>query len=53
MIDDGPYSLDEMQQANAIIAGTREVELLVISDHLEVGNGIRHRIEKSGSSGVG
>jgi DNA-binding FrmR family transcriptional regulator len=35
MIDEGRYCLDEIQQANAIVAAMREVELLIISDHLE------------------
>ena len=29
--------VDEIQQANAIVAAMREVELLIISDHLEAG----------------
>lgn len=37
MIDEGRYCLDEVQQANAIVAGMREAELLIISDHLEAG----------------
>jgi DNA-binding FrmR family transcriptional regulator len=37
MIDEGRYCLDEIQQANAIVAAMREVELLIISDHLEAG----------------
>jgi DNA-binding FrmR family transcriptional regulator len=37
MIDAGRYCLDEIQQANAIVAAMREVELLIISDHLEAG----------------
>jgi DNA-binding FrmR family transcriptional regulator len=37
MIDEGRYCLDEIQQANAVVAAMREVELLIISDHLEAG----------------
>jgi CsoR family transcriptional regulator, copper-sensing transcriptional repressor len=37
MVDEGRYCLDEVQQANAIVAAMREVELLIISDHLEAG----------------
>jgi CsoR family transcriptional regulator, copper-sensing transcriptional repressor len=37
MIDDSRYCLDEVQQANAIIAGMRQVELLIIEDHLNAG----------------
>jgi hypothetical protein len=31
MIDEGRYCLDEIQQANAVVAAMREVELLIIS----------------------
>jgi DNA-binding FrmR family transcriptional regulator len=37
MIDDSRYCLDEVQQANAIVAGMRQVELLIIEDHLNAG----------------
>jgi CsoR family transcriptional regulator, copper-sensing transcriptional repressor len=37
MIEEERYCLDEVQQANAIVAAMREVELLIISDHLEAG----------------
>lgn len=37
MVDEERYCLDEVQQANAIVAAMREVELLIISDHLEAG----------------
>jgi CsoR family transcriptional regulator, copper-sensing transcriptional repressor len=37
MIEDERYCLDEVQQANAIVAAMREVELMIISDHLEAG----------------
>ena len=37
MIDEGRYCLDEIQQANAVVAAMREVELLIISDQLEAG----------------
>jgi DNA-binding FrmR family transcriptional regulator len=37
MIDESRYCLDEIQQANAIVAAMREVELLIISDHLDAG----------------
>ncbi len=30
MIEDSRYCLDEVQQANAIVAGMRQVELLII-----------------------
>ena len=34
MVEESRYCLDEVQQANAIVAAMREVELLIISDHL-------------------
>lgn len=37
MIEDDRYCLDEIQQANAVVAAMREVELLIIADHLEAG----------------
>jgi CsoR family transcriptional regulator, copper-sensing transcriptional repressor len=37
MIEDSRYCLDEVQQANAIVAGMRQVELLIIEDHLNAG----------------
>jgi DNA-binding FrmR family transcriptional regulator len=37
MIEEERYCLDEVQQANAIVAAMREVELLIIADHLEAG----------------
>jgi CsoR family transcriptional regulator, copper-sensing transcriptional repressor len=37
MIEEERYCLDEVQQANAIVAAMREVELLIITDHLEAG----------------
>jgi CsoR family transcriptional regulator, copper-sensing transcriptional repressor len=37
MVEDGRYCLDEVQQANAIVAAMRQVELLIISDHLNAG----------------
>jgi DNA-binding FrmR family transcriptional regulator len=37
MVEEGRYCLDEVQLANAIVAAMREVELLIISDHLEAG----------------
>src|SRR3569833_3258213 len=37
MIDEGRYCLDEIQLAYTIVATMREVELLIISDHLEAG----------------
>ena len=37
MIDDSRYCLDEVQQANAIVAAMRQVELLIIEDHLNAG----------------
>jgi DNA-binding FrmR family transcriptional regulator len=37
MVEEGRYCLDEVQQANAIVAAMREVELLIISDHLAAG----------------
>lgn len=37
MIEDSRYCLDEVQQANAIVAGMRQVELLIIEDHLSAG----------------
>ena len=37
MIEDSRYCLDEVQQANAIVAAMRQVELLIIEDHLNAG----------------
>ena len=37
MIENDRYCLDEVQQANAITAGMRELALLVIADHLSAG----------------
>ena len=37
MVEDSRYCLDEVQQANAIVAAMRQVELLIISDHLNAG----------------
>jgi DNA-binding FrmR family transcriptional regulator len=37
MVEDGRYCLDEVQQANAIVAAMRQVELLIIADHLNAG----------------
>jgi CsoR family transcriptional regulator, copper-sensing transcriptional repressor len=37
MVEEGRYCLDEVQQANAIVAGMREVELMIIADHLQAG----------------
>ena len=37
MVEDGRYCLDEVQQANAIVAAMRQVELLIIKDHLNAG----------------
>jgi CsoR family transcriptional regulator, copper-sensing transcriptional repressor len=37
MVEESRYCLDEVQQANAIVAAMREVELLIISDHLNAG----------------
>jgi DNA-binding FrmR family transcriptional regulator len=37
MVEEGRYCMDEVQQANAIVAAMREVELLIISDHLNAG----------------
>jgi DNA-binding FrmR family transcriptional regulator len=37
MVEEGRDCLDEVQQANAIVAAMREVELLIMSDHLEAG----------------
>jgi DNA-binding FrmR family transcriptional regulator len=34
MVEDDRYCLDEVQQANAITAGMRQLALLIISDHL-------------------
>lgn len=34
MLEEDRYCLDEIQQANAISAGIREVALLIISQHL-------------------
>jgi DNA-binding FrmR family transcriptional regulator len=38
MIDEGRYCLDEIQQANAVVAAMREVELLIISTQHLVGS---------------
>lgn len=37
MIEEDRYCLDEVQQANAIIAAVREVMLMVVSSHLAAG----------------
>jgi DNA-binding FrmR family transcriptional regulator len=37
MVEEGRYCLEEVQQANAIVSAMREVELLIISDHLDAG----------------
>jgi DNA-binding FrmR family transcriptional regulator len=37
MVEESRYCLDEVQQANAIVAAMREVELLIIFDHLNAG----------------
>jgi DNA-binding FrmR family transcriptional regulator len=37
MIEVDRYCLDEVQQANAIVAAMREVEMLIIADHLNAG----------------
>ncbi len=37
MVEDNRYCLDEVQQANAIVAAMRQVELLIIADHLSAG----------------
>jgi DNA-binding FrmR family transcriptional regulator len=37
MLEEDRYCLDEVQQANAITAGVREVALLIMGQHLEAG----------------
>ena len=37
MIEENRYCLDEVQQANAIMAAVREVALLIMQDHLTAG----------------
>ena len=37
MVEDSRYCLDEVQQANAIVAAMRQVELMIIEDHLNAG----------------
>jgi CsoR family transcriptional regulator, copper-sensing transcriptional repressor len=37
MVEDSRYCLDEVQQSNAIVAAMRQVELLIIEDHLNAG----------------
>ncbi len=37
MLEDDRYCLDEVQQANAISAGVREVALLIMEQHLKAG----------------
>ena len=37
MIEDSRYCLDEVQQSNAVVAAMRQVELLIIEDHLNAG----------------
>jgi CsoR family transcriptional regulator, copper-sensing transcriptional repressor len=37
MIEESRYCLEEVQLANAIVAAMREVELMIISDHLNAG----------------
>jgi CsoR family transcriptional regulator, copper-sensing transcriptional repressor len=34
MVEDSRYCLDEVQQANAIVAAMRQVEIMIIEDHL-------------------
>ena len=37
MLEDDRYCLDEVQQANAITAGVREVAMLIMEQHLTAG----------------
>jgi DNA-binding FrmR family transcriptional regulator len=37
MLEDDRYCLDEVQQANAIASGVREVALLIMEQHLSAG----------------
>lgn len=37
MLEEDRYCLDEVQQANAITAGVREVALMIMAQHLEAG----------------
>jgi DNA-binding FrmR family transcriptional regulator len=37
MVEQNRYCLDEVQQAQAITAATREVALLILSSHLDAG----------------
>lgn len=37
MLEDDRYCLDEVQQANAIMSGIREVALLIMEQHLSAG----------------
>ena len=37
MLEDDRYCLDEVQQANAITAGVREVALMIMEQHLSAG----------------
>src|ERR1700710_1294605 len=37
MLEDDRYCLDEVQQANAITAGVREVALMIMGQHLAAG----------------
>ena len=37
MVEDSRYCLDEVQQSNAIVAAMRQVELMIIEDHLNAG----------------
>ena len=37
MVEGDRYCLDEVQQANAISAGVREVALLILASHLDAG----------------
>jgi DNA-binding FrmR family transcriptional regulator len=37
MVADSRYCLDEVQQANAIVAAMCQVELLIIEDHFNAG----------------
>ncbi len=41
LVEEGRYCLDEVQRAIAIVAAMRQVELLIIADHIDTGNGIR------------
>lgn len=52
MIERDRYCGEEVQQASAIIAATREVVLLMISQHLEAGSEYASNNDQDGKAAV-